>query len=359
MSEVSYEDLIMEISGRFAKANIPMAVQLEITKQCNLDCVHCYVDHELHDTQLTFKEIKSLLDELAELGVLQLTITGGEAMTRPDFWEIIEYGKEKGFYLRLLTSGTLLTQKDAARLKKLAIGQVHISLYSANPKTHEAITNRKGSFEKSLKALRLLKDEGVEVLVKSVVLKQNRDDLLQLANLCKSLDCSLRIDTNITPAENAVRDPLSMRLSAAELKEFLADPKHFELIVANGDSEYACSWFERVETSGTVCDVGISSAVIDAYGKVQPCALYPAIDNIRQRSFREIWQKNETIKKLRAINYEDRTECVSCEVLPYCTPCAAFSKLENNDDLSCSKACRIHAEAFRELVAKNKKSPAK
>ena len=115
MSEVKYEDLIMDISSRFIKADIPMSVHLEITKQCNLDCLHCYVDHRSNDKQLSTDEIFSLLDEVADLGVLQLSISGGEPMVHRDFWPIMEYAREKAFFTRLFTSGTMVSEEDAKR----------------------------------------------------------------------------------------------------------------------------------------------------------------------------------------------------------------------------------------------------
>jgi len=353
MSEVKYEDLIMDISSRFIKVDIPMSVHLEITKQCNLDCVHCYVDHRSNDKQLTTDEIFKLLDEIAGLGVLQLSISGGEPMVHQDFWKILEYAREKAFFTRVFTSGTLISEEDAKRFKELAIGQVHVSLYSSEAETHELITSRAGSFSKTISAIKNLKKQGVTVFVKSVVLKQNAADMLSLGELCQKLDCPLRIDTNITPAENDVRDPLAMRLSESELADFISDPKHMQLIIADGDINQACSALQNSQTTGQVCDIGLSTAVIDAYGQVQPCSLYPPVASIRNRSFKEIWQQDETIKSLRAITYENRTVCNSCELVSYCTPCAALSKMEFNDDKACSTGSRMHAKAFKAMVKKN------
>ncbi|MGB0031487.1 MAG: radical SAM protein [Candidatus Sulfotelmatobacter sp.] len=81
--------LMQEMSDRALRLGVPFSVQLDLTYRCNEQCVHCYLDHDDHG-EMTTAEIKDLLREMAEAGVVILTLSGGEIFLRKDFFEILE-----------------------------------------------------------------------------------------------------------------------------------------------------------------------------------------------------------------------------------------------------------------------------
>ena len=107
--------LLKEMSQRALDLGVPLGVQFDVTYRCNERCVHCYLDHDDHG-EMTASEYKKLLDELAQAGVLFLTMSGGEIMLRKDFFEILEYARALMFSVKLKTNGVLIREREAARL---------------------------------------------------------------------------------------------------------------------------------------------------------------------------------------------------------------------------------------------------
>ncbi|MBA7650017.1 putative mycofactocin radical SAM maturase MftC [subsurface metagenome] len=140
-----------------AQEKIPLKASFELTYQCNLRCLHCYVPRrqktqgQKTTEELSYSKVCSILDQLADLGCFHLNLTGGESLRRPDFFKILTYAKKKGFYTILLTNATLITPQVADNLADLNINQVDISLYGITPHTHEKITQIPGSFTRCLK----------------------------------------------------------------------------------------------------------------------------------------------------------------------------------------------------------------
>lgn len=357
MKDDIYGQLIEKVSGRFSQSGVPMIVQLEITKRCALDCVHCYVDHRRRGSELGREEIFGLMDELADLGVLMLTLTGGEPLLRDDLWDILEHGRRRNFFLRLFTSGVLLDSKDVLRIHEYGVGEVHISVYSHRAEIHDRITGMPGSWRKSIDAIRGLREAGVTVWLKSVVMSVNAGSLRRLVDLAGELDCSYEFDTNLTPAENQVRDPLKLRLSGDELIQFLADPANAALIFRDGNIKEAFAALSNEQLSGKLCNIGQITALVDAFGNVQPCAVYPPIGNIRDCSFSWIWKESPEIKRLRELTYETQIQCPSCPHVQYCSPCVGFAKIEQGDERACNSGSRIHAIAIAAMDELSKSDP--
>ncbi len=146
--------LMQEMGAKALTLGIPLSVQLDLTYRCNERCVHCYLDHDDHG-EMTTAEIKNLLDQLAAAGVLFLTFSGGEILLRKDFFEILEYARALMFCVKLKTNAVLIREREADRIRALAVESVQISIYSHRPEVHDAITKLPGSLERSMSAIRL------------------------------------------------------------------------------------------------------------------------------------------------------------------------------------------------------------
>src|ERR1700723_1589045 len=132
--------------------HLPWNVHIDLTYRCNERCVHCYLDH--HDYgEMTTREVKNVLDQLAEAGALFLTFSGGEIFLRPDLFELIAYGRGLNFDVSLKTNALLIDESRARRLRELGIRKIQISIYSADAAIHDAITKVPGSLDRSLRAV--------------------------------------------------------------------------------------------------------------------------------------------------------------------------------------------------------------
>src|SRR6202140_2014175 len=167
--------LMSEMAAKALKLNIPLSVQLDLTYRCNERCIHCYLDHAPHG-EMTTAEIKAVLDQMADAGVFYLTISGGEIMMRRDFFEILEHARARLFCVKLKTNGVLIREKEAARLRKLGVETIQISIYSHRPEVHDAITKMPGSLRQSLDAVRFLRQQGLYVTMANVLMTENAAD---------------------------------------------------------------------------------------------------------------------------------------------------------------------------------------
>src|SRR5205809_909402 len=131
---------------------IPLSLLVEITHRCNFDCVHCYQAHQHKATrsELTTDEWRRVLDEAKALGTFFLTISGGEMLVRRDWFAIAQHGRQLGLILRLYTNGSLITPAVADQIGALDVMGVEISVYSHKSAVFEEVTQRRGSFRRTI-----------------------------------------------------------------------------------------------------------------------------------------------------------------------------------------------------------------
>ena len=163
--------LLSEMNERAMSLGIPLSVHIDVTYRCNERCVHCYLDHD-DKGEMTTQEIKDVLDQLAEAGVFFLVFSGGEVFMRRDFLELVEYARKLMFNVKVKTNGVMIREKEAARLRQLGVEQVQISVYSHRPEVHDRITKLPGSLNKTIRAIRFLKLQGLKVTIANVHLEK-------------------------------------------------------------------------------------------------------------------------------------------------------------------------------------------
>ena len=110
MKTIASDHFLQTLSAKAAQSRRPEGVTFELTYGCNLRCVHCYnPTHRALPHELTTSEICALLNQIADLGVLTVTFTGGEPSVRPDIGDILRHARRQGLMIHLMTNATRIT----------------------------------------------------------------------------------------------------------------------------------------------------------------------------------------------------------------------------------------------------------
>ena len=330
---------------RASAAYVPLSVLFEVTHRCNLGCEHCYLTEgpvgrpRPTRAELTLDEIRRILRELAEAGTLFLTLSGGEVFLRRDFLDIVAAARELGFSVTVFTTGTLLTPQSASALAALHPLSVEISVYSARAEVHDRVTRIPGSHGRSLAALRLLRDEGVTILIKSPLMSITSGEYRELMALAESLGAGCGFDPMLVPRRDGNSAPLALAPSRKDLREFFSDPV------------LAREWAQPVpcvpERGEELCGSARRTCMISPYGDVFACAVHPLpAGTLRERSFHEVWHHAPLLQEIRSKTVADlRAGAEGAGGFR----CSALALIEDGDYLGRFRRgeamARLHAEA--------------
>ena len=329
-----------------------------ITNQCNLSCAHCYINASpgaQRGDELTLKEAKAFIDDLADMQIPLLMFTGGEPLVRNDFWKIANYARLKRLKTALSSNGALITKNVAKKIKGLEVEYVGVSLDGASEKTHDTFRNQPGSFRKSVQALKNCVEIGLKCGIRVTITKDNYHEISDLIDLSIQLGVPRFCVYWLVPSgrgrglyankqlkHNEVAQILDLLYRKA--KEF--DPEHIEILTVDApqDSLYILDKLKKegspeygnaiklLEYTGDSCSAGDRIANVDPAGNVYPCQFAQLeelrIGNVRQRKFSEIWNdsKNPILSAFRNKTKHLKGKCGVC----------AYKEL-------CNGGCRIRA----------------
>lgn len=292
----------------------PGQVQMEIESLCNFNCKYCVrgcsVPYDLNK-MLTINDYKTLFDEFDELGISQVTFSGGEPFLRKDINDILMLTTEYGFKVNIFSNASLITQSNIDVLKKIRFVGLQIGLYG-NKEDYPAFTGV-DAFDDVWNAINLLKMNGISFLLSCPITKLNRSSF----SFFKSLEDTFRINYNYRispPKKNLPRDAstdFALDIDDEFLNDVFKPSKPIE-IDPNEDSK---------------CVIGHNFVCIDIEGNVFPCYTYPVpIGNLHDSNLSNIWFNNPDMDRLRKINFSDVfVKCRSCECQPYCIRCMAYN----------------------------------
>lgn len=325
-----------ELFGKAVHSYHPIFASIELTYDCNLACRFCYNPVERKnqtrnakpkqktEEPLSFVEIVDLFDQLREMNVLYLTLTGGEPILHPRFWEIAREAKKRAFAVRVFSNGVLIDEKNADRFAELAPYCIEMSLHGTDAETAEAMTQVKGSFDRQMRALALLKERNVRVFLKCVVTNLLEHKLAEMKALADDLGYPIYFDPVITISDDGERYPLEYLASDDALLELFSDPR---FNVGNSPFEKEPGTFN--------CTVGAGTIHIGPFGDVQPCVQWKeAVGNIREKSLKGIWDTSELLKEVREIN-RNLPESLKQTMgdSGYCFCCPGLGRLTTGDPM--------------------------
>jgi AdoMet-dependent heme synthase len=329
--------VLEEITAKALRLNVPLAVQLDITYRCNERCVHCYLDHHDHG-EMTTAEILRLIEEMADAGVLTLTLSGGEIFLRKDLFEIVEHARRLTFCVKLKTNALLIGAREAARLRDLAVQEIQVSIYSHRPEVHDSITLVPGSLKRSLSAIRFLKAQDLKVVMANVLMRQNMSDYAAVKDLAEEIGVGFTLDPTITPMMDGNRSILSLGADADTLRDVFRDS------VVVGDVDEFCaipSDTGEVNLDSRPCSAGHTTCYVSPYGDVFPCVQFPLpTGNVRRERFVDIWRHSSEMNEVRSIRLKDLPTCSSCSHAGACTRCPGLAYMEGNMRGPSSQDCQ-------------------
>jgi AdoMet-dependent heme synthase len=321
--------------------NIPLSVHIDLTMRCNELCVHCYRTVEDRD-ELTTAEVEDLLAQLARAGTLYLTFSGGEIFLRRDLLALIECAKRLRFDVRLKSNALLVTPATAARLRELGVRQVDVSIYSADPDVHDAVTKVPGSLARSLQGVQHMREAGLRVKLNCPVMTVNVSGYREVRDLAERLGVACGFDPMITARNDGDRAPVRLRVRGEMLLPLLQDPvlnPKPRVVNPTLPAPAGSPALPRVDLDDITCGAGHNACYVSAYGDVMPCVAMPlACGNIREAPFAEIWSSSPKMREVRAIRIRDLHTCSGCAASKYCARCPGQALVEDGDLYGPSRA---------------------
>lgn len=158
------------------------SISWNLTKRCNLNCDHCYLDADFRGgfktDELTTQECFNVIDQIAEVNPNAfLILTGGEPLLRPDIFEIVKYAADRKFMVVLGTNGTMITRENAVKIKESGAHGVGISIDSMEPEKHNQFRGVSRAWEQSMEAFDVLNEVGVDFLIQMSVSDMNYKEI--------------------------------------------------------------------------------------------------------------------------------------------------------------------------------------
>src|ERR1700680_963568 len=280
MEQLTYEAFSANLHQRQAGQRSPMQVSIEVTRRCPLECQHCNKnlpmgDQDARSREMTTEEHFRMLDELVEMGCFWLLYTGGEIFARKDFLEIYTYAKKKGFLITLFTNGTLINEKIADYLLEWPPFAIEITLYGRTKETYEELTQIPGSYERCLRGIRLLRERGLPLKLKTVATSINKHEISAMRHFAEDeLGVEFMMDGQINPRIDCSQSPLAVRLAPEEVVAL-------DMHAPKGMSEYRRLAKRDLENppnlslADTVyfCGGGVGGFALNAYGEMGICVM--------------------------------------------------------------------------------------
>ncbi|MGD2147811.1 MAG: radical SAM protein, partial [Anaerolineae bacterium] len=349
--ELTYTEFGESLNARIAGRRVPISGTAELTERCNLDCAHCSInlppdDLEARDRELSVHQWRDLLHQIAEEGCLSLLLTGGEPLLRPDFLDIYDYAKGKGFLITLFTNGTLVTPRIADHLADWPPLLIEVTLYGMSQETYERVTGVPGSYENCMRGIQLLHERDLPLKLKMVVMTLNRGEFPAVQQFARELTGDFRYDAVLKPRSDGSKDVLALRLPAQEVVDLdMADSRSRESFVTSTARHGAMPASDSLFT----CGAAQRTFHVDAHGRLSPCLSVRFLScDLTSSCFQEGW--HGFLKHVRSQRVTREYECPTCTLRGICPSCPAFAQLENGDpETAVGFACRVahlRAEAY-------------
>ena len=330
---------------QFSKDKRPVVVW-NITRACNLKCVHCYAhatDLSTSD-ELTTAEGRALIDDLAAFGVPVLLFSGGEPLVRKDLPELAAYAVEKGMRAVISTNGTLIDRPKAQKLKEIGLSYVGISLDGM-----EAVNDRfrgvKGAYAKAMQGIRNCQEAGIKVGLRFTINKRNASEIPGIFDILEEMEIprvcfyhlvyagrgSALVEDDLTHEET--RKAVDLIIDRTQKLHAKGKPKEVLTVDNHADGPYlyqrllkenpkrAAEVLELLQMNeGNNSGRGIGCVSWDGEVYADQFWRHHSFGNIRKKPFSEIWTQPEDplLAQLKEKKKYVQGRCASCRWLDIC-----------------------------------------
>jgi heme b synthase len=340
-------------------SNPPRLVAWEVTRSCNLNCVHCRASSEKgpYEGELDRAKAMEILDQIALAGRPIVILSGGEPLLRPDIFDLARHGTGLGLRMVMATNGTLLTPGIASEIKASGIKRVSISLDGAEAGVHDRFRNVPGAFDSALRGIGILKAGGIEFQINTTITRHNVGRIDKILELAVELGAAAHHIFLLVPTGRA-RDMVNQEIDSLEYERILhwfddmrdKVPLHLKATCAphyyrilrqearrRGESIDIGKYGLDAVTRG--CLAGTSYCFISHDGIVQPCGyLELACGDLKSTSFDSIWRDSEIFNRLRELSLY-KGKCGRCEYQDFCGGCRARAYEATGDYLAEEPLC--------------------
>jgi 12,18-didecarboxysiroheme deacetylase len=357
---------------QFSSDKKPVVVW-NITRTCNLKCVHCYAHarDEEFTGELTTAEGKAVLDDLAEFGSPVVLFSGGEPLMRPDLIELADYAVSKGMRAVISTNGTLITRSIAKELKKVGLSYVGISL-DGMEEVNDRFRGMKGAFKKAMEGISACQEAGIKVGLRFTMNRLNVKEIPFIFDLLEKHEIPRVCFYHLVYAgrgSKIIKEDLSHEETRAAVdliidrthdlhqrghaKEVLtvdnhADGPYVYLRMLREGSARAADVLELLQMNeGNSSGRGIGCISWDGVVHADQFWRHYSFGNVRQRKFSEIWTdlSNPLMKQLKDKKLHVKGRCATCRWLDVCGGNFRVRAEAATGDLwACDPACYLTDE---------------
>ncbi|MFZ4597649.1 MAG: radical SAM protein [Terrimicrobiaceae bacterium] len=318
-----------------------------ITRRCNLKCVHCYSDSTSrhYPGELTLEQSIRVIDDLAHYQVPALLLSGGEPMIHPRFFDLASYAVSRGIRVTVSTNGTRIDSSAAVRLKDLGITYVGISLDGIGP-VHDKFRGRTGAFQKAVEAFRHCRGAGQKVGLRLTLTRQTVGQLAEILSFIEKEEiprvCFYHLvssgrgaDLGLLPAAES---RAALRMIGDAVVRWNRDGIHREVLTVDQPADGPFYWMlarrrnpERADEIWKLLEwngggrhaSGLGISNIDSQGNVHPDQFWQTytLGNVKRKAFSEIWDNGRNDPLLSGLR--DRLprlegRCASCRFQEVC-----------------------------------------
>jgi len=324
---ISSKDFMRRIIDNANKNALPVFGSFELTPFCNLDCKMCYVhlyDIKCNERMLSGKQWIEVMDAAIDKGMMSALLTGGEAMTHPDFWDIYYNLIEKGVQVRVKTNGLLLTKDTIERFKQFQPFMVEVSLYGCDDDSYEAVTGKR-VFDAVKSNIEYLIANQLPLTLEIVPSKYMMPYLKEIMSLAKSYDVRTIVNRMlIEPNDNTGRKRNDFDLTKEDYRDIIKlTQEYFGKNHTESDDEivYSEPTRETGAKKGLKCNAGTCTFAVSWEGIMKPCLNFPeeiiSIKLAEASEFEHAWKYIND----KTLSYQVPQKCLTCKYNSDCRYC--------------------------------------
>lgn len=316
---------------------IPSVISLELTYKCPLFCKHCYREASIEYCHfLELDNIKKIANEMKDLGVMYVQLTGGEPMIHPKFPEIVKIFSEKGIMISIVTSGYIMNKRILSSLieNKTNISTIQVSIDGLE-ETHNEIRQKNNSFQNAIKFIKTLNENNFPLDVASSIINQDKEEIFSLSQLLKDLGIKrhrlgMVMNTGRSDKNNLeIRTPDTVSKWTREFNEKIGS-QTFQVVE---DEEFEDEGLE-LSKKGKVCGAGYQLLRVSPYLVVYPCPIFDVpIFNLKENSLLNYCKENSM--KFYEMSVPKKEICHDCALLDICNQCPAQAMIEHGKVSNC------------------------